>query len=418
MTLVESVLESRIRATGRITFAEFMETALYHPDAGYYTRPDRISARGDFYTSPAIHPAFGALVCVQLREMWQLLGRPTRFQCVEFGAGLGVLASDVQTYAGRLDADFASSLRYLSVDRARPQADRPGTEPLTRPAEPRDLEAGAVGCVVSNELLDAFPVHRFVIRSGKVRELYVRISGEGFAVQEGDPSSPELERRVSGCLSRLPEGYTGEACLVIEEWAAVVSSTLERGFVLTVDFGYERGALYSPARSSGTLRCYYRHTVTGDPFRHVGEQDITAHVDFTEVDEALGRAGFVAIGHTSQREFLGRLGAGGFLSRLAQSVESPSELAGNRAAILELVKPEGLGGFRVAIHGKGVAASPAGLTGLARDGSERRRSSEAESRDLPVPVLGRGEDRVPVMEGRYPHAAQEFTATWEEMFRD
>lgn len=138
---------------------------------------------------------------------------------------------------------------------------------------------------------------------------------------------------------------------------------------------------------------------------------MAAHVDFTEVDAALGRAGFVSVGHASQREFLGRLGAGAFLSRLAQSVDSPAELLRNRAAILELVKPEGLGGFRVAIHGKGVAAGDAVLTGLVG-------SRDSDLGNLPVPVLAQDEDRVPMLEGRYPHAVREFTATWEELFRE
>lgn len=279
-------------------------------------------------------------------------------------------------------------------------------------AERGDRNEGAVGCIVSNELLDAFPVHRFVVRSGRVRELYVHMSGDGFTMQEGELSTAEFASRLSRYLPQLPEGFTGEVRSGVDEWARAASSALESGFVLTIDFGYDRGALYSPVRQNGTLRCYYRHTVTGDPLRRVGEQDMAAHVDFTEVDEALGRAGFAAIGHTSQREFLERLGATAFLSRLSQSVATPAELVRNRAAILELVKPEGLGGFRVAIHGKGVEGDVGPkLTGLSgpRDG---------ESDPLPVPVLAPGEDRVPVMEGRYPHATQEFTATWEELFRE
>lgn len=408
MTLVEEVLRTRIREAGRITFAEFMETALYHPDGGYYTRPDRISARGDFYTSPVVHPAFGALICVQLREMWKLLDRPGAFRCLEFGSGSGELATDIQSYAARLDGDFARSLRYRGVDRVRTPTDR--DRPRSALAERGERNERALGCVVSNELLDAFPVHRFVVRSGKVHELYVYVSGDGFTMQEGEPSTTEIERRLSGYLPQLPEGFTGEVRRGVDEWARLASSDLERGFVVTIDFGYDRDALYSPARSSGTLRCYYRHTVTGDPLRRVGEQDMAAHVDFTEVDEALGRVGFAAIGHTSQREFLGRLGASGFLSRLAQSAGSPADLARNRAAILELVKPEGLGGFRVAIHCKGVDDGPK-LTGLSG-------SRDAGTDRLPVPLLAPGDDRVPVLEGRYPHATQEFTATWEELFKE
>src|SRR3972149_5232230 len=155
MTLVESVLRSRVRAAGRITFAEFMETALYEPDAGYYTRPDRISARGDFYPSPTVHPAFGALICVQLREMWELLGRPRPFACVELGAASGVLAAGIQSYAHRLDKPFSRALRYTSVDRAMTTTGSP-EEAASAPASRArgEGEGEVVGCGLSNELLE------------------------------------------------------------------------------------------------------------------------------------------------------------------------------------------------------------------------------------------------------------------------
>jgi SAM-dependent MidA family methyltransferase len=397
VTPVEELLAERIRAAGRITFAEFMELALYAPGVGYYRRPDRISARGDFYTSPEVHPAFGALICVQLREMWSRLKRPEEFRVVEFGSGAGTLARDIAAYAPRLDARFADCLAYTAIDRARPAAESTVPDRTTRASQtgPR------VGCVLSNELLDAFPVHRFVIERGRVQEMYVHMSRGRFCESPGEPSSPLIEERLAGLRRRLPDGFRGEVCIRLDAWAAGVASDLDRGFVITIDFGHDRDVLYAPERAGGTIRCYYRHTANSDPFRHAGDQDISAQVDFTAVDDALRREGILHIGATTQREFLTRLGARDFISRLRQECHSTTEVARNRTAMLELLKPEGLGAFRVAIHAKGVN----GDADVALDRSP--------TGHLPVPLLDPADDRVPVLEGRYPHLSGELTGSWD-----
>jgi SAM-dependent MidA family methyltransferase len=394
---VEELLAQRVRAAGGITFAEFMEVALYSPGVGYYCLPDRISARGDFYTSPEVHPAFGALLCIQLRAMWNHLGCPTAFRIVEFGSGRGTLARDIAAYANRLDNRFAGSLVYVTRDRARPSIATPveGGPRLSERSRSR------VGCVLSNELLDAFPVHRFVIENGRVRELYVHISDDRFYEVPGDPSSPQIEERLASVTRRLPDGFMGEVCLLVDEWAAQVASELQTGFVVTVDFGHDREALYSHERGRGTIRCYYRHTLNADPFRHVGEQDISAQVDFTAVDDALRRAGFLQVGMTNQGEFLTRLGARDLQSRFRLECRSNAEVTRNRAALLELLKPEGLGGFRVAIHARGVADASAVV-------------GPSPGVELPVPLLDPADDRLPVLEGRYPHLAGELSRSWDD----
>ncbi|MBI2935053.1 MAG: SAM-dependent methyltransferase, partial [Chloroflexi bacterium] len=154
MTTLEQLIKERIAASGPITFRDFMEMALYYPGLGYYCQgKDRVGAGGDFYTSPSTHPVFGALLAIQVEQMWQLLGSPAAFTVVEFGAGKGLLARDIQAYLPCLHAGLAASLRYLSVER------HCGSVPeVPAAAMPGEI----TGCILSNELVDALPVHRVI----------------------------------------------------------------------------------------------------------------------------------------------------------------------------------------------------------------------------------------------------------------
>lgn len=391
-----------------------MGATLYGPD-GYYSLSSRIGAEGDYFTAPHAHPAFGALVAVRMRRCWVALGRSREFTVVEMGAGDGLLASDVTAYARRLDAGFAASLRYLASDYAVPPSPAypvqrlPTHLPSAPPPSMRDENAPVTGCVISNELLDAMPVHRFVIAGGQVRELFVALDGDRFVEAPGAPSSREIERRVGPFAASLPDGFRGEVNTGIMPWAGQVAKTLGRGFVLTFDYGHDRAALYSPERRAGTLRTYYKHTLGQDPFRRVGEQDMTAHVDFTAVDEAMASQGFDRLAYATQRDFLNGLGIAGMIERLRVPArrDLQQEADANRAGMLELVKPEGIGGFRVAVHGRGVPASDAASLTSVGGGDEER---------LPLPLLRdfrpRGRVSAPA------HAPAASLPTWEELFSD
>jgi SAM-dependent MidA family methyltransferase len=286
---------------------------------------------------------------------------------------------------------------------------------------------GVTGCVLSNELLDAMPVHRFVIAGGRVQELYVTLKGGRMEEEPGEPSTPEIEERLGTRAITLPESYRGEVNLGIRPWAREVSEILDRGFVLTIDYGHDRAALYSPERRRGTLRCYFRHTLGANPFDHVGEQDMTAHVDFTAVDEALATKGFTRLGHVMQRGFLLNLGLDGFIERARRPVHpSTLQLRSGRAGsgrtdsqayqvadradlagMLELANRDGMGAFRVAVHGKG--AGEARLTGL--HGGSRR---DAE---LPLPFL-QTESRHVRLAGQAEANASQKLPAWAELFSD
>ena len=394
-SILETKIRTRIRSEGRITFAEFMETALYDPEHGYYAAPGRVSESGDFFTSPSTHPAFGALICVQLHEMWRILGSPPEFAVIEYGAGNGVLAHDIQAHASRFDSGFDRAMTYTVLDRAS--------------AAPTDHVVDAVGCVVSNELLDAFPAHRFVIADGTVKELWV-VERDGVLTEEpGELSHPAIGDRLEPLRPGLPDGYTSEVNLGLGPWAESVSRNIRKGFVLTIDYGYPSRRYYSRERTRGTLRCYYRHTLNANPFQHIGRQDLSVHVDFTALDEALSDVGFSAVGITTQADFLARLGMSEFRNQLDGSGKPLRDVAANRMAIEQILKSDGLGAFKVAIHSKAVDRPQ--LTGLA---STENGEPTANAPSPPLPLLDDDPRRVRLFEGSYPQAA-EVTGTWDEL---
>ena len=353
-TGAEQEIRRRIITSGAITFAEFMEIALYHPD-GYYSNRGRIGAGGDYFTSPVAHPAFGALVCVQLESMWRILGYPDTFWVFEAGAGEGVLARDIVSYACSQFPRLSEALRYVAIDRTtHSESSRPGggfewVSSIGLPV------GGVVGCVLSNELLDAMPVHRFEVGSSRPREVYVDLDTDGsFAERLGELSTAEISDRISSVSRLLPEGFRGEVNTGLSSWVADVAASLERGFVMTIDYGYEREDLYSHERNRGTLQTYYRHTEGASPYQRVGRQDMTAHVDFTALIEEGRESGLRPVFLTTQGEFLNSVG----YDRMEEALASRSELASatrrsNARAMRRLIEPGGLGKFRVLVQEKG-----------------------------------------------------------------
>ena len=346
----EREIRSHISRSGAITFAEFMEVALYHPE-GYYSEGSPIGAGGDYFTSPVVHPAFGALVAVQLETMWETLGRPSPFWIVEAGAGDGRLADDILSFADAHIGEFARALRYVEIDRSARAASRGSGARVSRLRASGMPLAGIAGCILSNELFDAFPVHRFRIESGKAREMYVSLDADdSFREEFGPPSTTRIADRLAGLPRRLPDGFRGEVNLGLEGWMSDAASVLDRGYVLTIDYGYEAEELYSDARSRGTLQTYYRHVDGSSPYQRVGRQDMTAHVDFSALIAEGLSAGLRPAFLTTQAEFLASLGFDAMLASLRESDIERAAKAANLRAMGELAKPDGLGGFRVLVQ--------------------------------------------------------------------
>ncbi|MCZ6615084.1 MAG: SAM-dependent methyltransferase [Chloroflexi bacterium] len=392
---VQDVLKERIAGRGPVSFSEFMELALYWPHGGYYSEAVSERHPADFFTAPAAHPAYGALLSLQLEEMWRVLGRPPLFTIVEPGAGTGLLSLDILRYAQYLDPEFQRAVRYCAIDRS-PRHRLPGAVLEWIRAVGVPLR-GLTGCVLSNELLDAFPVHRVTVREGRLQELFVGYKDGQFVEVIGEPSTAALSARLEAEGVTLAEGQRAEICLALEPWIQDAAASLERGFVLTVDYGHPAQALYAPERRGGSLRCYYRHTLSGNPYDRVGAQDITAHVDFTAVTALGERYGLSSHGLEGQGVFLANLGLAGLQRKLTGQGLRQQERDANRMGMLELGRAGGMGEFKVLVQSKGI--DEARLTGLEGGSSAWSRRLE----ELPLPLLG--EEHLKLMEARYPHTA-------------
>ncbi|MFQ5880823.1 MAG: SAM-dependent methyltransferase, partial [Dehalococcoidia bacterium] len=213
-----------------------------------------------------------------------------------------------------------------------------------------------VGCFLSNELVDSFPVHRVAVIQGELQEVHVGCEGGRLVEVLGPPSTQEL-RRYFQRLSLLPgEGCRAEVNLAALRWMKSVGEALERGIVITFDYGYEAAELYAPWRRDGTLLCFYRHAASADPFARLGYQDMTAHVDFTGLVEQGRRWGLEPLALITQARFLIALGIGaGLRPALAAGRADLEEYYARRRAVLELTDPARLGRIKVLLQAKGVA---------------------------------------------------------------
>jgi SAM-dependent MidA family methyltransferase len=345
--LVALIRDEILASPGRrITFARFMERALTEPGLGYYaasgTRPTR---EGDFLTAPELHPFFGRCIGRQLTGIWERLGSPERFTVREHGAGRRTLE---RTVADGLAADtspLGDAIEWQAVD-----------VPGRHPEPPR---SGVVGVILANELLDALPVHRLGVREGRVLERYVTWRGDGFADDWAEPSTPELVIQLEAEGVALTVGQSAEVSLAVPAWVAGAATSLARGALLVFDYGHPAHELYGAPRFGGTLATYRGHRAGDDPYVALGRQDITAHVDLTAVERAALGSGLVALGATTQAQFLAALGLGEMLWELGRQPDTSAEaylLA--RAAVARFLDPRHLGGFRVLAFGRGVAVEP------------------------------------------------------------
>ena len=374
---VEQEIRELIQRDGQITFARFMETCLYSPRGGFYSaRGSRINAH--FGTSATSHPVFGALIARQLEQMWQILGEPPVFHVIEVGSGDGALARSITDVCRRTAPRFAEALYYVAADYEPGWPQTPGgafDQPDTLAGIQRVRGSGLgafrniVGCILCNELIDNFPVHRFAIEDGRVREVFVATDGQNFVEVLDEPSSPRIEARLAGLALSLPEGYRGEVNLAIEDWIHQVCGALERGFVLTIDYGELAEDLYSPENAHGTVVCFNRHAIGADPYQDIGQQDITCQVDFTSLMELGERRGLETVGYTLQRRFLANLGFNEFLDALGTQGLSAARAELSRIAMMTLVDPEEYGDFKVLAQAKGLGPGIE-LLGFRGDGFE------------------------------------------------
>ncbi len=338
--LIQAIIDEM--AGGAISFERFMELALYHPEHGYYRKPGRIGRQGDFLTSPSIHPMFGWAVAAWCRETWERLGRPDPFTIFEPAAGEGALAKAILDWAEGRDDGFRQAIHYVALE-----PNSPGTDPRIEWATP-PVKPAQAGAVVTNEFFDALPVRLFDATARGPVEVFVRWNGERFVEQPGGVA--------------LIDDAPSEGRFEVNQRAYPLMRSLcaliERGSVLVFDYGYPQEELWAPWRTTGTLLCFYRHTAHEDPYIHVGEQDITTHVNFTELAAAAEDEGMAVFGPVAQSEFLYALGLGGLVDAVRGDMQ---EYFTRRRVLEQLTDGAGLGRIRVLAATRGIEGSMPGF---------------------------------------------------------
>jgi SAM-dependent MidA family methyltransferase len=358
---------SQIEQQGPIPFSQFMEWCLYHPRYGYYrTKGVKIGASGDYYSSPAVHPIFAVLIGRQLLQMSEILGGE-RFDVIEMGGGRGFLSEDILNWAEKKDPAFYDRLHYhlfesgpffLAEERERLRHHEKRGKVFW--IDPEAFPGGkdtVQGCFLSNELVDAFPVHRVVMDHGDVKEIYVSDRDGQFVEQWSQPSDPRIPAYFDSMDILLEEGQKAEVNLQALDWMEHVGHSLRKGFVLTIDYGYLAHELYASYRREGTLLCYFQHRTSENPYERLGRQDITSHVNFTSLIRKGEEVGLHFTGLVPQFRFLIGLGILQEMETIGKEMP-PMDGLKLRLSLKHLMEPEaGMGEvFKVLIQHKRVDA--------------------------------------------------------------
>ncbi len=342
MSLFDRICK-RVLQQGAIPFTEFMQEALYAPDLGYYTAGlQKFGAGGDFITAPELTRLFGQTLANQCQQVLSSLNNPIVF---EFGAGSGRLCVDLLSHLERLNClpdgyhilEVSGSLRHRQQELIQLEIPHLADKVQwlsTWPEQPFN------GVVIANEVLDAMPVARFLQTADGLLESYITLNKNGRLEEHYKPcSDPRLLSHVQTVLSPDLFPYQSEANLFIDDWLQQCHAMLDKGAVLLLDYGFPRHEYYHPDRHQGTLMCHYHHQAHTNPLTHIGEQDITAHVDFTHVADAAVAAGFHVAGYTNQASFLL---ANGLLSLLSDIVDE-RERVNSQQAVKQLIQPNEMG---------------------------------------------------------------------------
>lgn len=324
--LQQEKIAQKIKREGPLSFHDFMEMALYDPAVGYYSSPaEKIGSTGDFYTSAYLSSIFGALIGKQLEEMWEMMNVQD-FAIIEYGAGSGLLCSDILHYL-KANNRLYLQLTYYIIEKSPSMIEKEKTVLAGYESKVKWINSiteipAVTGCILSNEVVDNFAVHR-VLMQDELMELFVDYNGEFIELLK--PASAELKNYLHRFNITLPKGYRTEINLAAENWIKEIAAALKKGFVLTIDYGYTAEEFYNERRSSGTLLCYYKHTINDDVFQHIGEQDITTHVNFSALIKAGSKEGLNYCGFTNQSNFLLSLGLTNYLRQVEAEVARPMD---------------------------------------------------------------------------------------------
>jgi SAM-dependent MidA family methyltransferase len=348
-----------------MTFADFMAACLYEPGLGYYTSPGRkVGAEGDFYTSISVHAAFGRVIAREIAQMWRCMDSPAGFTLVECGAGNGRLACDIMDFLAEREPSLYTGVTLVLAERE-PSLEEAQRDLLnahaakTRWLTPEAFASGDFtfsGCLYSNELIDALPTHRVVMTAEGLQEIFVTLQDDDFKEEAGPLSTPALGDYLQRIKVELHPGQQAEINLAAPEWLSSVAAALQRGFILTIDYGFPALELYAPHRTRGTLLCYHRHSTEENPYIRLGQQDITAHIDFTTLMLRGEQLGLRTEWFGEQYRFLLAAGIVEEIEEIECSDAPSQEKLKLRLALKKLIMPEGGMGdtFRMLVQSKRV----------------------------------------------------------------
>ena len=380
----ELQIRSEISEYGCISFARFMDLALYHPDGGFYTQAYRKPYTEDFYTSPVTHPSFGALITLQIFHFWEILGSPKNFIILEIGSGRGELADVIEHTSRQLPNDFYTSIEYIKFDKLLD----PNLE--LNQKFPQQI----TGCILSNELLDSFPVHRFEITNDGPKEICVTVDKNDRLVETlSEITETNMISYIKLFGNGLNIGSQGEVNLELKKWVKMISNILSKGFVLTIDYGYEKNELSKNKISSGTLQTYRNHCNGFSTLSKIGETDITSDVNFTYLNEITLNHGFNTIQMINQKTFLESLGFNNLLERLRNLNIPRQELMQNQFSMLELTSTKGFGEFKVLIQEKDTFT-------INKDLENKKKKFTSDLIDVPL----MNKSNIDLLSAKYPHS--------------
>ncbi len=355
VTLSEIIIQ-KIKSEGPIPFRDFMEMALYYPGLGYYTSPqNKIGKDGDYYTSTNLTPVFGAMIAKQIEEMWCLSGEEN-FTIVEYGAGTGFLCHDILSSL-KNNKRFYDRLNYCIIEKSETMRDKekkflnPLFDKITWLNSINDIPK-ITGCILSNELVDNFAVHR-VVMEDELMEVFVDYKN-GF-VELLQPAGQALKDYLSRLNIFLPKGFCTEINMEAAGWIKEIAQALKKGYVITIDYGYPSSELYQVSKRQGTMVCYHKHTINDDPYHDIGGQDITTHINFSALSHWGNENGLYTCGFTDQAHFLLALGFNDYLNNVIAQ-EHDVYLAYRKKTFLTHTLLAEMGSkFKVLIQRKGIA---------------------------------------------------------------
>lgn len=358
--LLSEIIINRIQKEGPISFRDFMEMALYYPELGYYnSKKNKIGGDGDFYTSANLSSAFGAMIGRQIEEMWHILGK-SPFKIVEYGAGTGLLCHDILDYL-KDNTELYNHLTYCIIEKSAGMLEIEKKHLHKKTSWYNSIQEipEINGCVLSNELVDNFAVHQVILQD-RLMEIFVDYEN-GFK-EILRPANAELINYFETLNIKLVKGFRTEINLEALIWIEEIAHFLNKGYVITIDYGSISPKLYDDHRRSGTLLCFHEHQINDNPYQYIGEQDITTHTNFSALQHWGSKYGLQYCGLVNQASFLMALGIKEYQKKASIDKQPDLQLAMQEAMTNYKLLIDLGTRFKVLIQRKGVQNHP--LLGL------------------------------------------------------